>query len=393
MLKNTKILCLASAPWDGLKVNVQNIMDRLSQENQVLYVESTGLRAPKAGSKDLKKIIKRLWSFFKGLKQKKEGLFVLSPLLIPGGFSGSKAKINRFLYSWQVKKALKKCKMQDYIIWAYLPSALLILDKLKKGLLIYHIVDDYAANPGVNRKLIQQQDRELCQKADLVFTSSPALFDGHKTINPNCHLLSNVADYQLFKQKNYPRPSDLPPPGKPCIGFWGNLASYKIDLKLIAELASQKRRWNIVLIGPVGLGDPSTDISCLEKQSNVHLLGPRKREELPAYLSYFDLCLLPNQLNQSTKSVFPMKFYEYLAQGKPVVSVNLDALARAADNSLFYLSENKADFIKNCEKALTENNPGLIEMRIKAAKDNSWETRMQELSEIITAHLKYCNQN
>jgi glycosyltransferase involved in cell wall biosynthesis len=121
-------------------------------------------------------------------------------------------------------------------------------------------------------------------------------------------------------------PHDLSNLKGPIIGFIGAISAYKLDFDLIAQIARHKADCDFVFIGRIGEGDSSTDVSALSNLPNIHFIGPRPYSELPMYLHWFDIALLPCLINNYTTYMFPMKFFEYVAAGVPVVTTNLPSL-------------------------------------------------------------------
>jgi glycosyltransferase involved in cell wall biosynthesis len=150
----------------------------------------------------------------------------------------------------------------------------------------------------------------------------------------------------------------------------------KLDLGLIAGLAHLRPDWSIVLVGPRGLGDPGTDLSPIEGVANIHLLGPRAHEELPAVLRGAAAGIIPYALNPLTGSVFPMKVYEYLAAGLPVVSTPLPALAGVEDVVIVEDAEGMAAAL---ERELAADTPQRRAERSRRAARHSWDARIEEI--------------
>ncbi len=160
----------------------------------------------------------------------------------------------------------------------------------------------------------------------------------------------------------------------------GAISAYKVDLGLIRAIAAARPDWSIVLIGSVGEGDPWTDASTLAQHPNIHLLGPRPYQNLPAYLKGFDVALLPNTLNDYTANMFPMKFFEYLAAGKPVVAVDLDP--KAPNEDTLPIPQTTEAFIAGIADALAGEAPSLA-ARLALAKRHTYAARTEKMLELI----------
>ena len=164
------------------------------------------------------------------------------------------------------------------------------------------------------------------------------------------------------------------------------VSANRLELLQIADaVAREKSNWQFVLIGPIGRGDPSTDVSKLQALSNMHLLGERAYSELPRYVKAFDACLIPFNRNESTRGSLPMKFFEYLATGKPVIATNLPTLAEFRE--YFYRADTAAELSAALDAALCE--PGEVAAkRIEIARQYSWDVRMQEIGKIVNDALR-----
>jgi glycosyltransferase involved in cell wall biosynthesis len=257
------------------------------------------------------------------------------------------------------------------------------LPSLQFDTIVYHCVDEIKAAPGMPRDAIERSEAELICRADVVFVTAPRLAESRCRLNPNTHYLPNVADYGHFSKSLEPTtliPDDLARISEPRIGFVGAISTYKLDFNLLVRVAQAHPEWSIVLIGQVGEGDPWTDISGLRSISNIHLLGPRPYAMLPAYLRGLRVGLLPNRLNDYTASMFPMKFFEYLAAGLPVVSTDLPALRDYADVAM--LAQTPQEFIEAIESALAKRGPEL-ENRLARAKQHTYASRMDAMLDIL----------
>ncbi len=203
-----------------------------------------------------------------------------------------------------------------------------------------------------------------------------------RTISDNVIEAPNVADTALFSTALETGPID---PGmvslpEPRLVFIGAITATKLDLELLSELARIRPEWTLALVGPVGLGDPSTDIGDLTALPNVHVLGPRRHTELPAVLRGAAVGLIPYRRSQLTASIFPMKVYEYLAAGLPVVSTPLPALD---DVTEIALAANAEEMVARIEEALQRDGDESRADRSRAAVDHSWEARLGEIDEAL----------
>ena len=150
-------------------------------------------------------------------------------------------------------------------------------------------------------------------------------------------------------------------------------------------MADLRPRYSFVLIGQIGEGDPSTDVSLLRQCSNIHLLGPRSYRALPNYLGAFAAAMLPSPISEYTASMFPMKVFEYLAAGRPIVATRLPALATYADLVLF--ADDAPAFAQRLDDALAGRGPPLQD-RLAAARGQTYETRTGRMFAVIAEHLQ-----
>jgi glycosyltransferase involved in cell wall biosynthesis len=333
-LPRRDVVLLATADWDHpFWTNKQHVASTLAAlGHRVLYVESVGLRAPRLEGQDLQRLWRRLRRGLRPPRQVASDLWVWSPLLIPAAHTGWKAALNRCLFAALLHFWRRRLRLRADLLWTYNPltGCLLPLEHSGFRQLVYHCVDDLAAQPCMPAALIALEEERLCRAATQIFVTSPELLQSRGCFNPQIRYDPNVADVDHFavaRDPQLPIPPDLQalPPG-PRLGFIGAISAYKLDLKLIADLARHRPDCQIVLIGRVGEGDPDTVLDALVALANVHHLGPRSYGQLPSYLRGFDVALLPCPLNDYTRAMFPMKFFEYLAAGVPVVATQLPAL-------------------------------------------------------------------
>jgi len=376
------ITLLATADWDHpLWTNKQHVACELaSLGHRVLYVESIGLRPPRAVAADRSRLRRRLRQGLRWPRRVRPNLWVWSPLVLPGARARWALRINR----WVLNLGLGVCRMglrlRPEWLWTYNPMTLSLFDTRPFGTLIYHCVDAIQAQPGMPSQAIDAWEKCLSRAADIVFVTSSQLLDHHRRLNPRTCYFSNVADAEHFAHAmdsslEVPRPLKALP--RPRLGFIGAVSSYKLDVPLLAAVARLHPDWSLVLVGPVGEGDPSTDVSELEALANVSFQGPLPYHELPAWLKGFDVALLPMCRNAYTRAMFPMKFFEHLAAGVPVVATAIDTLSPYSEVAALTASTPEA-FAAAIEACLRGEAPPL-ERRLAVAGAHTYRSRTEAM--------------
>jgi glycosyltransferase involved in cell wall biosynthesis len=382
-LTGRQIVCVGFADWDTeLWTNQHHLMSRLARDNDVLFIESLGLRRPQLAGRDVRRILRRLRRGVAPARPVPEGLHVLSPLVLPLHAQPAVRAVNARLLPALVRRATRRLGFRRPILWAYVPQAEALLDALSPSLVVYHCVDDIAAQPGVDAASFRAAEARFAARADLVLASAPALAARMRTLNDNVLDAPNVADTAAFATALEPGPVDpaidaLP---RPRILFTGAVVATKLDVPLIAELARARPDWSFALVGPTGMGDPRTDVSALDAVPNVHLLGGRAHVALPAVLRGADAGIIPYASNQLTASIFPMKVYEYLAAGLPVVATPLPALAGV---EAVATAADAVGLARALDAALGAGGDDQRRARSAAAAAHSWDARLAEIAAAV----------
>ncbi len=378
------VVCVGFNDWDNdVWTNQHHLMARLAASgSRVLFIESLGLRRPQLGSgRDLKRIIRRLRRGF-APPRAVDGLHVLAPLVLPFHGHGAVRWLNAVLLRAQVRRAARRLGIRRPVLWAYVPQAESLLGALDPELVVYHCVDDIAAQSRVDTDSFVAAERRFAGRADLVLASAPALAERMRTLSAHVLYAPNVADTARFAAAVEPGPVDpeLAALPEPRLLFVGAVSAIKLDFGLLRGIAGARRDWTIALVGPVGLGDPDTDTSELIAEPNIHLLGPRAHDGLAGVLRGGGVGLIPYVRSQLTASIFPMKVYEYLAAGLPVIATGLPALE---GTEFVSLTEGVSETVAAIGRALAEDSPERRRARSAAAQGHSWEGRMQEIAKAI----------
>ena len=384
------IVLLSTADWDHpLWTNKQHVACSLAAEGErVLYVESLGLRSVQAKTQDFRRILRRLLLGLRFVRAVRPGIWVLSPLVLPGGSSGISLRLNRLVVRCSVSIACWLLRFRSPWLWTYNPLTLLYLPL--KGFVrsVYHAVDAVQEQPCMPRTLIETQEACLCRSVDQVFTTSPYLAEQLVRYTDRICYEPNVADREHFsaaiamrRDPGFFDPPELAAIPKPKIGFVGAISSYKLDFVLIRAVALRHPEWHFVFIGPQAEGEPSTDLSQLFRLRNVHWLGPKPYSQLPRFLAAFQCAWLPLQCNAYTRAMFPMKFFEYLFAGLPVVSTRIHAL-RSFDAICSLCPPDPLEFSQQLQRVLGGEGPGL-EQRLSGIDGYTYASRTRRMLKLL----------
>lgn len=260
----------------------------------------------------------------------------------------------------------------DFPSWA---PVVFRLKELYGWKIIYDCMDEHTGFSNIDKKRVQEEEKLLRNSDLLIITSMYLNKKARKYRNNNILLLPNAGDFNHFN--NLKNNKVLQVIKKPIIGYYGAIAEW-FDNELIEYIANERKAWNFVFIGRTF----GSKIDNLQKFSNVHFLEEKEYSELPKYLYWFDVCIIPFKIIPLIEATHPVKFYEYLSSGKPVVSTMLPELMPYSD--LCYLAKDNEDFLKKVEIALMENDLEIKNKRIDFARNNTWDTRY----DILISHIE-----
>lgn len=382
------IVCLSTAHWDApLWTNRQRLMNILSERHRVLFVEP-GLFSKAYSLNLLRRRPGRLMRSWQ-IRQEKPNLWVYSPDILPlYRFSPDIQTMAWRIALRRIRSFCNEQGMHNPVLWLYSPDAIEAVGQLNECVVIYDCVDNYAATPYSARvaeraERLKQQEFALLQCADVVTTTSRSLYDEKSQVNPNTHFVPNVGDAEHFGKALLDStivPDDIARIQKPIIGFVGAVNAHKLDFELIHDAATKTPDYQYVFIGPTSGWGGSTDTSQLDL-ANVHLLGARDYSILPGYVKAFDVCIIPYALNEYTQHVFPLKFYEFMAAGKPIVTTALPSLLPHGET--ICIANSSDEFADGIACALADDNPDAREKRVELARQNTWHHRAQQIERYV----------
>ena len=409
MITGKDIVFISSIEWEFVWQGHQEIASRLAQAgNRVLYVENTGVRAP--GISDAGRISERLKNWIRALRsggvfQVAPNLYVSSPLVLPPFGSRWQRQINRRFFLPLVRRTLRTLGMRDLLIWTYLPTDtaldLIQLLRTKKSTVVYYCIADFAQLTNRVRQ-VRASEQSLIESSDLIFAQEPELATHCRQWSDRVHIFPfgvnldkfPVDDAQaaaLSEDQNSADDlaliSSLP---RPLIGYVGGIHRH-VDFGLLIEMARARRKWSWVFVGPL-----QTPVGELRELPNVYLLGQKFHDSLFRYMRAFDVCIVPYVNSVYTATVVPTKINEYLAVGKPVVSTSLPAVCEFNDTHriLQTASNDPNDFLLAIERVLRSPADGAtIARRREVASLGSWDTRLEEMCELIEGELGMAASN
>ena len=273
---------------------------------------------------------------------------ILVPHLPAGADEASATAMQRaILDEWLAAE-----RITDYVLWYYTPMALAFSRHLQPQAVIYDCMDELAAFKGAPA-VLREREGELMEWASVVFTGGQSLYESKRHAHSNIHPFPSSVDVAHFgkARRTIAAPPDQADIPAPRLGFFG-VIDERMDLDLVAGVAAARPDWHLVMIGPVVKIDPAA----LPTAPNIHYLGAKSYDELPRYLSGWDVALLPFARNEATRFISPTKTPEYMAAGRPVVSTSIrDVVRPYGQQGLVRIADDPASFVAACTAAMTEN--------------------------------------
>jgi len=373
------IVVFSSLPWNFLRQRPQHIASKLAKKgHKILFFETPVFISSLS---DIQEKIKERRLF--EVRQVEDNIYAVK-LYLPH-FLGKFASVKDEFCKLSFRYCLRKLNFHPDVAFFYTLHYYSLLKPLKSmnAKIIFEYVDDITSFQEFAFDNYVRMETELIKTSSLIFATSRLLRDKVLKFNPNVVYLPNAMDFEHFNsamENTNVTPDDLLNLKHPIIGFIGALFEW-IDVDLICKIAKNHPEYSILIVGPVNFGK-----SQLETCPNITMVGTKSYESLPSYLSNIDVCLIPFKMNSITLHSNPIKMYEYLAAGKPVVSTPLPEIVSNA-SGIVYIGKGDEDYIKMVEAATREiehKDETAIAERISFARKNSWESRV----EVIEKHLE-----
>ncbi len=358
-VSDAPIIAHCHLSWNGVWQRPQQFLSRLSRQHPVLFVETSTCAGtgrahaqilPAPGFPDVSILRMHfdlaLWMGRQWNDQEKRRLLCEA---LAGPLRG---------------------RFERPIQWFYDPMAApVFLGQLGGRAVIYDCMDELSHFKFAPPELIERE-RLLLARADHVFAGGRRLCEAKSRFNAHCHFIGCGVDVEHFGRARLDSteiPADIAGLRGPVLGYFG-VVDERLDYKLIARLADARPDWNVVIIGPVA----KVDEADFPRRANLHWLGARSYELLPAYTKAFDVCLMPFALNEATAYINPTKALEYMATGTPIVST---AVADVVSNfsSVVDIAGDANEFIAACRAAIVVPDPIPIERGLRMAQSNTWD--------------------
>jgi glycosyltransferase involved in cell wall biosynthesis len=380
---NCDILCFSSTDWHGVWGSRQQVMLRFSRRGyRVLFVERLAglehlLRYP-----DLRQRKAHRWR--EGLRSVADNLWIVSlPPLLPGRYySVTVNRINQWLTARWARCYLHKLEFTSPILWLYNPEQEPLIGQFGARLSVYHCIDEFTAGTtGRKRRTIAALEASLLRRVDVVFANSLLTYENKRCFNPYTYRIPSGVDVEHFAQvldpKLPPHPAIAAIP-HPIAGFIGNITD-RLDISFLAQVIKQLPDWQFVFVGQ--LYPRLVDLSPLTRLSNVHFLGKYPFCEVPSLVKGMDIFLLPYVSDERARYRSPLKLYEYLAAGRPVVSTMHPEVREVSDVVSLVTTPN--EFVAKLTSALREDSLEQQQRRLAVAQQHSWELLVDEMEYIL----------
>ncbi len=289
--------------------------------------------------------------------------------------------LNESLIRFRIRRVLRKFGVADYIfINAFNFHYPTVARKLSPKLKVYYCLDPVAGNfdgrHGVKSEMM------LIRDSDLVICSARSLYESKRQVNPNSYLVPNAADIRHSSKALLPEtaiPESLAEIPRPVIGYFGSI-EHRFDFRLMYKVASARPEWSFVLAGPVF----AEDLAGLEKLGNVHFIGRVPYSGMPSVIKAFDVAVIPFRKDDRSAAVFPLKLFEYLGAGKPVVATDFNPdLEEYTEGAVAYCTDANS-FEEAICREMENDSPERIARRTRLAALHTWEKRVEAISSLLS---------
>ncbi len=397
-LQGKNIFLMGTSRFDGPDQSTSfNIATRLAEHNTIYYIDYPFTWKDLfslIGTKQLKIRFPFFFPFSSGiLKSGTNGLnFIICPPLLSINFL-PEGKIYRFFLSIneaiirrRLRKIIRQNRLKDHI---YINSFNFhypgVAKGLKSELTVYHCVDPMIMPYDIKHGVISEN--RLVKESDLIICTSKKLCDDKKLLNSNTFFIPNAADITHSTKaldKTLPVHKSLQRFRKPVVGYAGSIER-RLDYELIVEVAKLNPQISFVFAGPV---NPEFVPGWFFDTENIFLLGRVPFNEVPQLIKGFDIAIIPFKADNVSATIFPLKLFEYLGAGRPVIATDFNPDLEEFTNGTVSFCTNAENFSEAIKNLLANDSEELQKQRIEIARQNTWERRAGEIAKLIADNLK-----
>lgn len=398
LIQGRDIVIISIQPWYyELGSNCKNIATELAKQNRVLYVNipitrktyfsknnnegvANHCRIIKNKSNTIEKIDEQMWQFYPTTLIESINWLPFTTIFKIIN------KINNKRFAADIQKAITKLQFKNIILFNDndIYNGYYLKELLSPSVYIYYM-RDFLQGFDFWKKHSSVLEPELIRKADLTVANSLYYAEYCSKFNKHSTYIGQGCKLDLFDAEKVKEiPAELRALSKPIIGYVGALDSSRLDHNIIRILAKANANWQIVLVGPQ---DEAFEQSDLHQISNIHFLGRKAMEQLPAYIKGFDVCMNPQLINLVTSGNYPLKIDEYLAMGKPVVATKTKAMELFQEYT--YLAQNPEEYPSLVEKALKESTIHSATKGTLFAKSHTWENSIRTMYSAVKEWQQY----
>lgn len=439
-----QIVCISTSNYYPIPTRKQNVMNRLS-DAEIIYIDPpVSYIAPIKDKKTKDRL--SAWKKPGQKVRDNVTVYAAPPVIPFFNKHRWINRMNQKRLAKFLNEKIKEHGFEKPILWCYSPTSCDVVDLVENSGVIYDCVDRHSAYQGmIDPAVVDRMEEDLAKKSSQVFCTAQGLYDTLITYNGTTKLIPNGAAYEIFSKAAEPAAAKLEAAGagsaagtpagleaqekaettagaeaeskagtpagsevkgaaatpaaegseksgvqpgsaaghgepfkKPTFGFVGMLQEC-IDYDCICAVADAWPEGEVVMIGR---SLPGVDLSPLEARKNIRLQGLIPQTDLPDFIRDFDVCLNVFREGRLSKDVSPLKFYEYLATGKPIVSTG-EPLQVQDFADVVHIAHNKEDFVKACADALQENDPSKTEQRLAYGRQCSWDERVKQMEDVL----------
>ncbi len=288
-----------------------------------------------------------------------------------------------------IKKVIKDNKIKDFIyMTCYDPFFVPVLPKeMGAALNIYQCIDDISTEVYVSKHGVRLEE-QAARDSDITLVTSTNLWRHYRQVQPETHIMHNAVDISIFKNlyyRNIERPAEIKDIKTKIIGFTGNLDDVRLDYRLLRRLAEGHPDKTLLLVGPIN--SPEVYSEGLDKMPNVILTGAKTIYEVPNYLKFMDVAILPSLLNKMSRSVYPLKINEYLAAGKSAIATSFSDDIRSFQPHI-RIADSHDHFVNLIDKAVADYSETKVQQRMAIGESNTWGDRVNEFWDIVDTFLE-----